>query len=112
MFRLPGPDDTFPTACTIEAPDGDRTVECEITIHFRVLPVEEYDRLARESLPELMTALIGGWDGVAGADGKPLSCTADNIRLAAGIPYFARGVLLGYAGRFSALKNYRAPLAG
>ena len=111
MFRLPKPDETFPTPCTIEMPEGPDTVEREITIFFRVLPITEYDRLARTDVADLLVALIGGWSEVYDAEEEPMACTETNIRAAAGISYFVRGVLLGYAERFSPAKNFRAPLA-
>lgn len=110
MFKLPSPDDTFPTRCVIETPVGEESEDREIVIHFRVIAPERWDELARQGYTELARELIGGWQHVCDAEGAPLSCTAENVALCVAVPYFLRGVILGYAKRFSPLKNLRGPL--
>ncbi|MCY3689258.1 MAG: hypothetical protein OXG90_09795 [Gammaproteobacteria bacterium] len=113
MFKLPRPDDTFPTRCVIEIPEGEKTVEAEIVAHFRVIGSKRWRELALKGDPDLLAAIVAGWDGVYDADGKtPLACNEANIRAAADIPYFSAGLARAYSDRFSPLKNFRAPPAG
>ena len=112
MFKLPSKEETFPTPCEIETPVGEVDEKRTIVIHFRVIPTTRWDELARQSAFDLLVEIIGDWEDVYAADGKtPLPCDEEHIRLAADIPYFFRGAVLGYSDRFSALKNFRAPLA-
>ena len=113
MFKLPSPEDSFPTQCAIEIPVRDSTETRKIIVHFRVIASSRWDELARQGAGDLFVEIIADWEHVFAADGKtPLACGAENIRLAADIPYFFAGVIMGYHERFSPLKNFRAPPAG
>lgn len=112
MFKLPGEDETFPTRCTIEAPEGEKTVECEITAHFRVIPMARWRELAAEGDEALLAAIVADWDGVRDADGNALVCDEAGIRIAAEITWFAAGLVKGWLDRFGPAKNFRPPLNG
>lgn len=110
MFKLPREGETFPTRCVIETPVGEGSEECEIKVHFRILPARRFAELAREGDDALLAELIGGWEYVCDAKGAPLTCTAENVAAAAELPYFTLGVIRGYQGRFAPLKNSKGPL--
>ena len=109
MFRLPAKNEVFPTICVIDAPDGEKTVQVSVKIHFRVLPAREFRELANQGDHALFERLIGGWENIFDESGEPLICDAENIRRAADIPYFVQGVVRGYQERFSPTKNFKAP---
>ena len=113
MFKLPSPEDSFPTQCAIEIPVRDSTETRKIVIRFRVVPSSRWDELVGQGTGDLFAEMIADWEHVYAADGEtPLPCSDGNIRLAADIPYFFAGVIKGYSDRFSPLKNFRAPPAG
>ncbi len=112
MFRLPHPDETFPTQCIIETPQGEKTVDCKITVHFRLLSPERFREATQAGDAAALSALIADWDEIEDEDGKPLPLNEDTIRRVSELPYFVIGVVKSYEERFAPLKNFRAPLAG
>lgn len=112
MFRLPSPDETFPTRCTIHAPEGEKTVEREIVAHFRAISMKRFRELAAEGDEALFAEILDDWEGVHDAAGEPVVCDAAGIRIAAEAAWFAAGLVKGWLDRFGPEKNFRPPLNG
>ena len=89
----------------MQVPTDDGWAGHEVTLHFRHLPSERVNELAREGDAAFLDAVIADWDGVAEHDGTALDCTEANRRRLAGINYFAKTAVTAYYSRFDPPKN-------
>lgn len=106
MFRLPNPDEQFPTDVVVRAPSEDGWEDCSIQIHFRFRDSDRVRALVEDGDDgTFLEAVIGDWRGVCDEAGAEMPCTPANIARVASISYFARAVVDAYFARFDPGKN-------
>lgn len=107
MFRLPKPDEVFPTPCTVKCPDGAQTLQAECTLHFVCLPSDEARTLTlRGNVEFLKKALVGWGKELLDTDGEPMPFTESNRDRMIRVPYFAASAVDAYFERFHLTKNF------
>ena len=111
-LRLADPGSIYATDVTIQAPLPEGGfADVDVVIHYKLIPTSDYRDLAMQGDKELVQAIVAGWEGIEGADGKPLPYTRKNAGMLADLPYVAGPVCDGYRQRFSPEKNSKPPRA-
>ena len=105
MFRLPKPDEKFPTQVTVRVPNGDEMIEAECTIVFECVSSKLAAELSLLGNAAFLRRVVHGWDGIEGPDGEPIPYDADNLETMVNVPYFAASAVDAYFGRFHLAKN-------
>ena len=96
-FRVADPDALYRVAVPIDVPGEDGPVRHECTLAFRLLDAPATEKLVLETDRAYVAGVVAGWEGIEGADGKPLAFSEENLALLADIPYFARAVVLEHS---------------
>lgn len=107
MFRLPRPDEVFPTQCTVKSPKGAETVEAVCTLHYLCLASDEARKLSIQgNAPFLRKVLVGWGEEIHDEAGEPIPFTEANRERMIGVPYFAACAVDAYFERFHLTKNF------
>lgn len=70
---------TWPVELTLEI--AGQPVVCQFDAHFRVLSDNAIAELIQQGDSKLIDAVLENWEGVVTADGSPLPCTPENVKL-------------------------------
>lgn len=107
MFRLPKPDEVFPTAATIRCPQGAETLKAECTLHFVCLPSDEARALTMQGNAQFLKKVLVGWgEELLDEDGEPIPFTEASRDRMIRVPYFAACAVDAYFERFHLTKNF------
>jgi len=93
---------------TINLPiDGGKTETVSCEAKFKILPQDEFNKLANKGDAQILKVACIGWDGVADESDKPLEFTPENVTSLLQIPYVRQGFLQAYLDASSgiAVKN-------
>ena len=107
MFKLTS-NKTVLWPVTINVPvDGGKTEKVACEAKFKILPQDEFNKLANKGDAEILKVACIGWDGVADESSEPLEFTPENLKTLLKIPYVRQGFLQAYLDASSgiAVKN-------
>ena len=103
MFRLPSPEDRWPTAVEVAVPRPDGKPEtAAFEVSFRYVASSEIAPLTDQEAAE---RVVAGWKDVADSDGKTLAFSEEALAAAADVRWWAKAVVEAYLERFDPPKN-------
>ncbi len=103
MFKLMKEDAFYKREVKVNVPlEGGGNETCSCTVHFKLLPTSRLrDFLsgagdAGMSDFQILSEVVGGWDGIADANGEPLAMNQTNLERLADIRCWASAVFDAY----------------